>query len=218
MGNRKKKSSLKSKTKDQKGFRESLVKQFQKHLTKLLVFVLLLGLFVLSFRFDSFEKEQQVSFQEFRNELLKPRLVDHVVVSSKGLVEIYARKFYPNQTEIDVLQGKQSGGKYVGFFYIANVDSFEKKLERAQELLGFDPNDFVPVIYSSGNFLFSEIIGLVSSILPLLFLVYMSGIYKIFGPQFVKVDKNAKNKVGNGLYFLCFFISMFLVDYCLFHY
>ncbi|KAI5382520.1 ATP-dependent zinc metalloprotease FTSH 3, mitochondrial [Lathyrus oleraceus] len=195
MGNRKKKSSLKSKTKDQKGFRESLVKQFQKHLTKLLVFVLLLGLFVLSFRFDSFEKEQQVSFQEFRNELLKPRLVDHVVVSSKGLVEIYARKFYPNQTEIDVLQGKQSGGKYVGFFYIASVDSFEKKLERAQELLGFDPNDFVPVIYSSGNFLFSEIIGLVSSILPLLFLVYMSGIYKIFGPQYVKVDKNAKNKV-----------------------
>ncbi|XP_057758168.1 ATP-dependent zinc metalloprotease FTSH 3, mitochondrial-like isoform X1 [Arachis stenosperma] len=96
---------------------------------------------------------QQINFQEFKYELLEPRLVDHIVVSiNKSIARIYVRNTPRNQTDSEVVEGtlpaKGTGGQYKFYFNIGSVKSFEEKLKAAQEELGLEPHDYVPVTYS----------------------------------------------------------------------
>lgn len=50
-------------------------------------------------------------------------------------------------------------------FNIGSVDSFERKLDEAQEDMGRDPGDFVPVTYSSELSIGSEFLKLLPTIL-----------------------------------------------------
>lgn len=50
-------------------------------------------------------------------------------------------------------------------FQIGSIDSFERKLDEAQEDLGMDPADFVPVTYSSELSLVSEFVKLLPTLL-----------------------------------------------------
>ncbi|RYR23089.1 hypothetical protein Ahy_B03g068362 isoform A [Arachis hypogaea] len=97
-------------------------------------------------------EKQQINFQEFRKELLEPGLVDHIVVSNKSVAKIYVRNTPRNQTDGEAVEGtlpgNGTGGQYKFYFNIGSVKYFEKKLEAAQEALGLDPHDYVPVIYS----------------------------------------------------------------------
>ena len=38
---------------------------------------------------------------------------------------------------------------YKFFFNIGSIESFERKMEEAQEDLGLSPNDFVPIVYTN---------------------------------------------------------------------
>ncbi|KAK7257843.1 hypothetical protein RIF29_32106 [Crotalaria pallida] len=95
------------------------------------------------------------------------------------------------------LPGQRTGGQYMHYFNIGSVESFEEKLEEAQEALGIDPHDYVPVGGGSGA----------------RFLLYMGrkmqgglgvggggggkgarGIFNIGKAHVTKVDKKAKNK------------------------
>jgi AFG3 family protein len=162
----------------------------------------------------------QISFQEFKNKLLEPGLVDHIVVSNKSVAKIYVRNSPRDQTDSEVFQGnlpaKGSGGQYKYLINIGSVESFEEKLEEVQEALGVDPHDFVPVTYSSEMVWYQELMRFAPTLLLLGTLLYMGrrmqggfgvgggtggkggrGIFNIGKAHVHKVDKNAKNKVGN---------------------
>ncbi|XP_058748750.1 ATP-dependent zinc metalloprotease FTSH 3, mitochondrial-like [Vicia villosa] len=207
------KEESKSNSEDQGGFQEAFMKQFQSFLTPLLV----MGLFLSSFSFGPRE-QQQISFQEFKNKLLEPGLVDHIVVSNKSVAKVYVRNSPRDQTDSEVLQGnlpaKGSSGQYKYYFNIGSVESFEEKLEEVQETLGVDPHDYVPVTYSSELVWYQELMRFAPTLLLLGTLLYMGrrmqggfgvggggggkgarGIFNIGKAHVTKVDKNAKNKV-----------------------
>lgn len=53
------------------------------------------------------------------------------------------------------------------YFNIGTIDTFERKLEAVQEDLGFEPDDFVPVIYTKESSLTSELLRQAPSIILL---------------------------------------------------
>lgn len=95
----------------------------------------------------------------FRNQLLANGLVDKLEVSNKNLVKVYVRSSAPSMDAEGSLRtgtgAESSGGssrnlpgqppsvqKY--FFHIGSVDSFERKMEEAQEALGISLGEEVP--------------------------------------------------------------------------
>ncbi|CAK9187274.1 unnamed protein product [Ilex paraguariensis] len=207
-------------TDDHGNFQESFLKRFQHLITPLLV----IGLFLYSFPFGPHE-QQQISFQEFKNKLLELGLVDHLVVSNKSVAKVYVRSSPRNQTSNDAVDGPEVLGpvnstpvrgktsEYKYYFNIGSVESFEEKLEEAQETLGIDPHDYIPVTYVSEMMWFQELMRFAPTLLILGSLMYMGrrmqggfgvgggagkgarGIFNIGKAQITKVDKNAKNKI-----------------------
>ncbi|KAJ9172372.1 hypothetical protein P3X46_015618 [Hevea brasiliensis] len=199
---------------DDWNFQKTFIKQFN-----LLTPLLVIGILLSSFSFGPTE-QQQISFQEFKNKLLEPGLVDHIVVSNKSVAKVYVRSSPQNQTSDDVVQGpingapaRGHGGQYKYYFNIGSVESFEEKLEEAQEALGIDPHDHVPVTYVSEMVWYQELMRFAPTLLLLGTLMYMGrrmqgglgvgggggkggrGIFNIGKAHVTKVDKNAKNKV-----------------------
>ncbi|XP_038723628.1 ATP-dependent zinc metalloprotease FTSH 10, mitochondrial-like isoform X2 [Tripterygium wilfordii] len=165
-------------------------------------------------------EEQQISFQEFKNKLLEPGLVDHIVVSNKSVAKVYVKSSPHNQTSDDMVQGpatgasaKGHGAQYKCYFNIGSVESFEEKLEDAQEALGTDPHDYVPVTYVSELLWYRELMRFAPTVMLLGALMFMGrkmqgglgvggggvkggrGIFNIGKANVTKVDKNSKNKV-----------------------
>ncbi|XVF68808.1 hypothetical protein PTKIN_Ptkin11bG0030700 [Pterospermum kingtungense] len=204
-----------SNTDDKRNFQETFRHFFQNLITPLLVIA-----FILSGALWNVE-QQQISFQEFKNKLLEPGLVDHIVVSNKSVAKVYVRSTPRNQTSDDVVQGPDNGtsiGRHGGqckyYFTIGSVESFEEKLEEAQEALGIDPHDYVPVTYASDMMWYQELMRFAPTLLLLGTLIYMGrrmqgglgvgrngggkgarGIFDIGKAHITKVDKSSKNKV-----------------------
>ncbi|KAF8396798.1 hypothetical protein HHK36_018431 [Tetracentron sinense] len=206
-----------SSTDDHGNFQENFMKQFQNLITPLLF----IGLLFSSFSFGP-RDQKQISFQEFKNKLLEPGLVDHIVVSNKSVAKVYVRTSPPVTDQIDdgMVRGPIDGtpvrgstSQYKYYFNIGSVDSFEEKLEEAQEALGIDPHDHVPVTYVSEMVWYQELMRFAPTILLLGSLLYMGrrmqggfgvgggggkgarGIFNIGKAHVTKLDKNAKNKV-----------------------
>ncbi|KAK9123952.1 hypothetical protein Sjap_013554 [Stephania japonica] len=210
-------SKEESNTEDQGNFQENFVRQLQNYITPLLF----IGLVLSSFSFGSSD-QRQISFQEFKNKLLEPGLVDHIVISNKSVAKVYVRNSPPKniQSNDEVVQGPTNGmpargnaSQYKYYFNIGSVESFEEKLEEAQEALGIDPHDYVPVTYVSEMVWYQELMRFLPTALILGFLLYTGrrmqgglglgggagrgrgGIFNIGKAHFTKLDKNAKNKV-----------------------
>ncbi|GLT43353.1 hypothetical protein SLA2020_173120 [Shorea laevis] len=205
-----------SNTDDQGNFQETFIKSFEGVLTPLLVIALFLYFSPLAA-----SEQQQISFQEFKNKLLEPGLVDHIVVANKSVAKVYVRSTPQNQITDDDVQGPMNGtsargrgGQYKYYFNIGSVESFEEKLEEAQETLGIDPHDYVPVTYVSEMVWYQELMRFAPTLLLLGTLMYMGrrmqsgfgvggggggkgarGIFNIGKAHVTKVDKNAKNKI-----------------------
>lgn len=147
--------------------------------------------------------------------------MDHILVSNKSVAKVYVRSSPRSQTSDEVVQGpingnpaRANGGQYKYYFNIGSVESFEEKLEDAQEALGIDPHDYVPVTYVSEMVWYQELMRFAPTLLLLASLLFMGrrmqgglgiggsggrggrGIFNIGKAQVTKVDKNAKNKVG----------------------
>ncbi|XP_050368733.1 ATP-dependent zinc metalloprotease FTSH 10, mitochondrial-like [Argentina anserina] len=208
-------SKNESGTDDQGSFQETFIKQFQN-----LVPLLMIGLFFSSFSFGSSE-QKQISFQEFKNKLLEPGLVDHIVVSNKSVAKVYVRSSPRSHTSDEVVEGtingtsaREKGGEYKYFFNIGSVENFEEKLEDAQEAMGIDSHDYVPVTYVSEMVWYQEVMRFAPTLVLLGTLLYMGrrmqgglgigggsggrsgrGIFNIGKAHVTKVDKNAKNKI-----------------------
>ncbi|XWS28810.1 hypothetical protein CRYUN_Cryun25bG0103300 [Craigia yunnanensis] len=204
-----------SNTDDQWNFQETFLKFFQNSTIPLIVLALFLSISPWNI------EQQQISFQEFKNKLLEPGLVDHIVVSNKSVAKVFVRSTPQNQTSDDVVQWSANGtsirghgGQYKYFFTIGSVESFEEKLEEAQEALGIDPHDYVPVTYASDVMWYQELMRFAPTLLLLGTFIYMGrrmqgglgvgggsggkgarGIFNIGKAHVTKVDKNSKNKV-----------------------
>ncbi|CAA2981649.1 ATP-dependent zinc metalloprotease FTSH 10, mitochondrial-like [Olea europaea subsp. europaea] len=207
-------------TNDHRNFRET----FMKNLQNIFAPILVIG-FILSAISSTPHEEKQINFQEFKNKLLEPGLVDHIVVSNKSVAKVYVRSSPQNQTshdaaEISDIEGpisrttsRGNTSQYQYYFNIGSVDSFEEKLEEAQEALGIDSHDYVPVTYVSEMVWFQELMRFAPTILLLGSLFYMGrrmqgglgvggtggkggrGIFNIGKAPVTKVDKNSKNKI-----------------------
>lgn len=202
-------------TDDQSSFQSTFMKQFQNLITPLLV----LGLFFSSFSFGP-RDQQQISFQEFKNKLLEPGLVDHIVISNKSVAKVYIRTSPRKPANGDNVEGpidnaisKGNSSKYKYYFNIGSVESFEEKLEESQEALGIDSHDFIPVTYVSEMMWFQELMRFAPTLLLLGALTFMGrkmqsglggvggsgkggrGIFSIGKAHVTKMDKNTKNKV-----------------------
>ena len=163
----------------------------------------------------------QISFQEFRNKLLEPGLVDHIVVSNKSVAKVYVKSSQPSISNDEIHDSSGTNdrgqqGQYKYYFTIGSIDSFEEKLEEAQEALGIDPHQYVPVTYVSDLNWVQELARIAPSAILLGVLWFMGkkmqggigvggpggkgarGIFNIGKANITKLDKNAKNKVSYG--------------------
>ncbi|XP_057772410.1 ATP-dependent zinc metalloprotease FTSH 8, mitochondrial-like isoform X2 [Salvia miltiorrhiza] len=170
-------------------------------------------------------KGKQISFQEFKNKLLEPGLVDHIVISNKSVAKVYVRSSPKNDSSHDSTEEsdfntpvsnthpRSKSNTYKYYFNIGSVERFEEKLDEVQEALGIDPHDYVPVTYDSGENHLLDLLG--SPIITFLLLSILSvsrkmqggfgvgggggkggrGIFNIGKAHFTKMDKNAKNKI-----------------------
>ncbi|GBG87398.1 hypothetical protein CBR_g45455 [Chara braunii] len=181
---------------------------------------------------------QEISFQEFKNKLLEAGVVDRVEVSNKSTAKVYV---YTNSggrgglssqngesgNSVDGMtmpphdgggrtsssSGNSSNSVYKYYFNIGSIDSFERKLEEAQEALGYDSRDFVPVTYVSELSWQNELLRLAPTVLLIAGYIYFTrrmqggigiggggssggrGIFNVGKAQVMKLDKNSKNKV-----------------------
>ncbi|XP_059647081.1 ATP-dependent zinc metalloprotease FTSH 10, mitochondrial-like isoform X1 [Cornus florida] len=207
-----------SKEDDHGNFQENFMKQFQNLVTPLLFIA-----FVLSSIFMNPHDQKQISFQEFKNKLLEPGIVDHIVVANKSVAKVYVKILPPitDETNDEIVQDQANGthakrnvSHYKYYFNIGSVDSFEEKLEEAQEALGIDPHNYVPVTYVSEMNWFQELMKFAPTALLLGSFLFMGrrmqggmgvggpaggkgarGIFNIGKAHVTKMDKNAKNKV-----------------------
>ncbi|KAL3358003.1 hypothetical protein AABB24_015237 [Solanum stoloniferum] len=178
--------------------------------------------FILSSILMSPREQQEISFQEFKNKLLEAGLVDRIVVTNKSVAKVYVRSSAPGPDQIgdDSIQGPVAGrndrrntSQYKYYFNIGSVESFEEKLEEAQEALRIDPHNYVPVTYVDELNWFQEVMRFGPTVLLLAVFYFMGrrvqggmgvggpggkggrGIFNIGKAHFTKMDKNAKNKV-----------------------
>uniref|UniRef100_A0A5B6ZP19 AAA+ ATPase domain-containing protein n=1 Tax=Davidia involucrata TaxID=16924 RepID=A0A5B6ZP19_DAVIN len=211
--NHKSEAKENSSTGDQGNF----TKQYQNLVTPLLF----IG-FVLSSVFLGPRQQKQISFQEFKNKLLEPGLVDRIVVTNKSVAKVYVKSSLPitNQSNDEIVQApingthaRRNASQYKYYFNIGSVESFEEKLEEAQEALGIDPHNYVPVTYVSEMNWFQELMKFAPTALLLGSLFYMGrgmqgglgvggpggkgarGIFNFGKANVTKTDKNSKNKV-----------------------
>ncbi|KAK9810016.1 hypothetical protein WJX72_003395 [[Myrmecia] bisecta] len=169
------------------------------------------GLMMTAGRSDS----QEISFQKFKTDLLGKGYVDRLEVMNKGLVKVYVKPSAMGRgAELDsgLHSSPGAGGQrsvYRFYFNIGSVDSFERKLEEAQEVLGWDPDEFVPITYSNEMSWVQEALRFAPTLLLIAGYVWFTrrqmgglgggpggrGIFNVGKAQVATVDKNAKNKI-----------------------
>ncbi|KAG6009956.1 Mitochondrial inner membrane m-AAA protease component [Claviceps maximensis] len=88
--------------------------------------------------------EKEITWQEMRRAFLDKGLVRKMVVVNGSQVRV---QLHPDAAQGDV----GSGGKRTYIFTIGSVESFEKKLEEAQDQLGIPASERIPVSYEAGG-------------------------------------------------------------------
>ncbi|KAL3140183.1 ATP-dependent zinc metalloprotease FTSH 10, mitochondrial [Trebouxia sp. C0009 RCD-2024] len=169
---------------------------------------------------------QEISFQHFKTQLLAKDVVDRIEVANKTTAKVFVRiggvprassdlstsenDIQPVPTTSGATRGPASLHKYS--FNIGSIDSFDRKMEEAQEALGFDPNEFVPITYTNELSWSQEALRLLPTLLLIGGYVWFTrrsmgsmgggglggggrGIFNVGKAQVGTVDKNAKDKI-----------------------
>lgn len=150
--------------------------------------------------------------------------MDRIVVSNKSVAKVYVKSspHNANESSDDFVQGPTGGSserrntsQYKFYFNIGSVEAFEEKLEEAQEALGMDPHDHIPVTYVNEVNWYQELMRFAPTALLFGTLWFMArrmqgglgvggpggrggrGIFNIGKATITKLDKNAKDKVRN---------------------
>lgn len=116
--------------------------------------------------------ERELSFQDFKNKLLEAGVVDRIEVVNHTKAKVYVKTGLGTGLEAQTSAG--GPGVYKYFFTIGSVDSFERKLEDAQDSLGIEPRDYTPVVYVSQQNWLNELYSLAPTIFLLGAYIYLS--------------------------------------------
>ncbi|KAJ3342945.1 AAA ATPase afg3 [Gonapodya sp. JEL0774] len=113
----------------------------------------------------------QISWHEFRVNMLEKGFVDHLVVVNKNMVRVYLRSDAPMVRSAG--PGNLAGvSRY--YFSIGSVESFERSLELAQRELGIPPRDRIPVTYTSEVSAASIVLNVAPTLLLVGVLIWLS--------------------------------------------
>ena len=113
--------------------------------------------------------QKEISWNDFRNNLLEKGLVEKLVVVNRSIVRVFLKSENPFGAGSRV-----SGGRGGFYFTIGSVDSFEHSLEVAQNELQISPKDRVSVSYSSEANLFNIFLNIAPTLLLVGVLVWLS--------------------------------------------
>lgn len=106
-----------------------------------------LTFFLLSFLLDllnSSEEQSEITWQDFREKLLAKGYVSKLIVVNKSMVKVILNDNGKNQPD--------NYGRNFYYFTIGSIDSFEHKLQKAQDELDIDKDFRIPVLYvQEGN-------------------------------------------------------------------
>ncbi|CAD6639087.1 XXYS1_4_G0025640.mRNA.1.CDS.1 [Saccharomyces cerevisiae] len=106
-----------------------------------------LTFFLLSFLLDllnSSEEQSEITWQDFREKLLAKGYVAKLIVVNKSMVKVILNDNGKNQAD--------NYGRNFYYFTIGSIDSFEHKLQKAQDELDIDKDFRIPVLYvQEGN-------------------------------------------------------------------
>jgi AFG3 family protein len=140
---------------------------------------------------------KEISWQEFRNQVLAAGLVDHLEIVNKDHVRIFLRST-PDPEFVHAAQSlegisadesldraalrggrQEAGGPPTLFFRIGSVETFERQLEDAQIDLHIRPRNFVLVRHKTETDLGTRL----TSLLPALFMLglYVGGFMLVSG-------------------------------------
>lgn len=97
--------------------------------------------------------EKEITWQEMRKAFLDKGLVQKLVVINGSQVRV---ELHPSAVGATNDSGQNQKKTYV--FSIGSVESFEKKLEEAQDQLGIPPSERIPVSYESGGGAFGNLL------------------------------------------------------------
>jgi AFG3 family protein len=151
-------------------------------------------------------------------------MVDHIEVTNKSVAKVYVYNSAPQDGTsgtVDEMQtdGRQSTNgnrnvRYKYYFNIGSVESFERKLEDAQDTLGVDPHDYIPVTYVSEMSWQQELLRLAPTLLIIAGYIFFTrrmqggfgvgggggamggrGIFNVGKAQVTKLNQKAKDKV-----------------------
>ena len=110
---------------------------------------------------------QEITFSDFRRELLESGTVDRIVIVNKTKARVYVRTHSgPPGARV-----AQSEAQY--WFALGSVAHFEKKLEQSQAELGVAPRDYLPVTYESETSVGTELLKLGPTLLLIGFWIFM---------------------------------------------
>eukprot|EP00850_Spirogloea_muscicola_P004430 SM000019S04974 [mRNA] locus=s19:346696:351164:+ [translate_table: standard] len=209
------------KSEQQKGF-DNMYKEYGGQMQSLVLTSLVTAAVLASLSVGRPES-QEISFQEFKNKLLEAGVVDRIEVSNKNTAKVYVypQKLATAKSEFSDLSPsetkppqQQNSSQYKFYFNIGSIDSFERKLEDAQDALGMDPHEYVPVTYVTEMSWQNELLRLSPTLLLVAAYVFFTrrmqgglgvgggggggarGIFNVGKAQVTKVDKNSKNKLA----------------------
>ncbi|GJD11940.1 ATP-dependent zinc metalloprotease FTSH 8, mitochondrial [Galdieria sulphuraria] len=112
---------------------------------------------------DGGSRAPETSWQAFRRDILPTGRVSKIVVVNKDVARVYARNANSKLGDPNV---------EICYFRIGDLETFENKLQDAQEELGFSPKEIVPVVYSNETSLLSTVIAWSPTILLILVYLY----------------------------------------------
>ena len=143
------------------------------------------GLFVagIGMLFGANTDAREISFQEFKATLLEAGLVDRIEVSNKTQAKVYVHATLSSSPRANLrsvgeaqrdFSSVANPAKQKYYFNIGSLESFERKLEEAQEQLGMDQRDFVPVTYVNEVAWSAELARLAPTLLLLAGFVFLN--------------------------------------------
>ncbi|KAJ1655644.1 AAA ATPase afg3 [Dispira simplex] len=119
--------------------------QFGKGGPGSLIPLLLLTLLVLDVFGMRSVNNKEITWQEFRAQLLDKGLVERLTVVNRNQVQVHLT---PGASTVLAGQPDSSLGNFSSFYFsIGSVDSFERQLDEAQNELKIPPSERIPVLY-----------------------------------------------------------------------
>ena len=131
--------------------------------------IVLIFLIVFPFFTNTIGASKEIGWSTFEDSLLAKNAIEKIVVINKEVAQIYIKKSVLNDPEFknddDGLFSSNSGPQY--YITIGSVESFENKLQRAQEDAGI--SEKIDVRYENRT----DIVTILSWLLPLAFFIFI---------------------------------------------